>query len=45
MVVYNGPNNATMPTNPFVDNIVVIELSLYCLNLGGRLYLHYNEPD
>lgn len=45
VVVYNGPNNATMPTNPSVDNIVVIELSLYCLNLGGRLYLHYNDPD
>lgn len=44
-VVYNGVNNATLPTNPSVDNVVVIELSLYCLNLGGRLYLHYNDPD
>lgn len=44
-VSYNGPNTAAMPTNPSVDNIVVIELSLYCLNLGGRLYLHYNDPD
>jgi len=44
-VVYNGPNTVDMPTNPSVDNVVVIELSLYCLNLGGRLYLHYNDPE
>lgn len=45
VVVYNGANNASLPTNPSVDNVVVIELSLYCLNFGGRLYLHYNDPD
>lgn len=44
-VVYNGKNSADLPTNPSVDNVLVIELSLYCLNLGGRLYLHYNDPD
>lgn len=44
-VSYNGPNRADLPTNPSVDNVLVIELSLYCLNLGGRLYLHYNDPD
>ncbi|ANZ48719.1 virion structural protein [Erwinia phage vB_EamM_ChrisDB] len=45
IVVYNGVNKAEFPTNPSVDNVVIVELSLYCLNLGGRLYLHYNDPD
>ncbi|ANZ49232.1 putative virion structural protein [Erwinia phage vB_EamM_Parshik] len=45
IVVYNGPNKASFPTNPSIDNVLVVELSLYSLNLGGRLYLHYNDPD
>ncbi|QVW55802.1 hypothetical protein pEaSNUABM9_00221 [Erwinia phage pEa_SNUABM_9] len=45
VVVYNGVNKAEFPTNPSVDNVVIVELSLYSLNLGGRLYLHYNDPD
>ncbi|QVW55053.1 hypothetical protein pEaSNUABM29_00009 [Erwinia phage pEa_SNUABM_29] len=45
IVVYNGRNSASLPTNPSVDNVLIVELSLYCLNLGGRLYLHYNDPD
>ncbi|AWN08869.1 putative virion structural protein [Salmonella phage SPAsTU] len=45
IVVYNGRNKAELPTNPAVDNILIVELSLYCLNFGGRLYLHYNDPD
>ncbi|HHS7556208.1 TPA: hypothetical protein ACTPQ1_004498 [Salmonella enterica] len=45
IVVYNGVNKAEFPTNPAVDNVVIVELSLYSLNLGGRLYLHYNDPD
>lgn len=44
-VVYNGKNSRDLPTNPSVDNVMVIELSLYCLNFGGRLYLHYNDPE
>lgn len=44
-VVYNGKNKAEFQTNPAVDNVLIIELSLYCLNLGGRLYLHYNDPE
>lgn len=44
-IVYNGKNKADLPTNSSYDNVMVIELSLYCLNLGGRLYLHYNDPD
>ncbi|MCT7475980.1 hypothetical protein N5V81_13435 [Escherichia coli] len=45
VVVYNGRNKAELPTNPAVDNVLIVELSLYCLNFGGRLYLHYNDPD
>ncbi|ANZ48444.1 virion structural protein [Erwinia phage vB_EamM_Caitlin] len=45
IVVYNGPNKASFPSNPSIDNVLVVELSLYSLNLGGRLYLHYNDPD
>ncbi|QVW56292.1 hypothetical protein pEaSNUABM6_00156 [Erwinia phage pEa_SNUABM_6] len=44
-IVYNGKNNAAYPTNPSYDNVLVIEVSLYCLNLGGRLYIHYNDPE
>ncbi|ANZ50583.1 putative virion structural protein [Erwinia phage vB_EamM_Stratton] len=43
--VYNGKNSASFPTNPSYDNVLVIELSLYCLNFGGRMYIHYNDPD
>jgi len=45
IVSYNGKNSAAFPTNPSVDNVLIIDLSLYCLNLGGKLYLHYNDPD
>lgn len=44
-VSYNGKNSSAYPTNPAVDNVLIIDLSLYCLNLGGKLYLHYNDPD
>lgn len=44
-VTYNGKNSRDLPTNPSVDNVMVIELSLYCNNFGGRLYLHYNDPE
>lgn len=44
-VIYNGRNKSEFPTNPSYDNVLVIELSLYCLNFGGRMYLHYNDPD
>lgn len=44
-VVYNGKNSRDLPTNPSVDNVMIIELSLYCNNFGGRLYLHYNDPE
>ncbi|VFR10885.1 putative virion structural protein 11 [Salmonella phage SPFM15] len=30
------------PLNKTSDQLV---LDLYCLNFGGRLYLHYNDPD
>ncbi|ANZ48170.1 virion structural protein [Erwinia phage vB_EamM_Asesino] len=43
--VYNGKNTVAFPTNPSYDNVLVIELSLYCLNLGGRMYIHYNDPE
>lgn len=45
LVSYNGVNKSSLPTNPTVDNVLIIDLSLYCLNLGGKLYLHYNDPD
>lgn len=45
VVVYNGRNSRDLPTNPSVDNVMIIELSLYCINFGGRLYLHYNDPE
>lgn len=45
VVVYNGKNSRDLPTNPSVDNVMIIELSLYCINFGGRLYLHYNDPE
>jgi len=45
IVSYNGVNKSSLPTNPTVDNVLIIDLSLYCLNLGGKLYLHYNDPD
>lgn len=44
-IVYNGKNSAAYPTNPSYDNVLVIELSLYCINLGGRMYIHYNDPE
>ena len=44
-VTYNGKNSRDLPTNPSVDNVMIIELSLYCNNFGGRLYLHYNDPE
>ncbi|QXO09588.1 hypothetical protein pEaSNUABM11_00164 [Erwinia phage pEa_SNUABM_11] len=45
IISYNGKNSSDYPTNPSVDNVLIIDLSLYCLNLGGKLYLHYNDPD
>lgn len=44
-ISYNGKNSRDFPTNPSVDNVVIIDLSLYCNNFGGRLYLHYNDPE
>lgn len=45
LISYNGRNSRDFPTNPSVDNVLVVELSLYCNNFGGRLYLHYNDPE
>lgn len=45
VISYNGKNSYDFPTKPSVDNVMVVDLSLYCLNLGGRLYLQYNDPD
>lgn len=45
VISYNGKNSRDFPTNPSVDNVLIIELSLYCNNFGGRLYLHYNDPE
>lgn len=44
-LAYNGKNSRDFPTNPSVDNVLTLELSLYCNNFGGRLYLHYNDPE
>lgn len=44
-VSYNGKNQPDFPTNPSKDNVMIVELSLYCTNFGGRLYLHYNDAD
>lgn len=42
-VIYNGTNKPEFPTNPTYDNVMIVELALYCINFGGRIYLHYNN--
>lgn len=43
-VVYNGPNQSTFKSNPLAENVLIINLSLYCINLGGQMILHYADP-
>lgn len=41
--VYNGLNDAnTFNSNANYSRLLILELSLNCTNLGGKLYLHYN---
>lgn len=44
-VVYNGPNHTTFKSNPLAENVLIIDLSLYCINLGGQMILHYADPS
>ena len=44
-VIYNGPNSADFPTDPFYENVCVVKLALYCTNLAGTLYLQYNSTS
>lgn len=41
-VIYNGKNTDAYPTDPYYERVCVVELALYCTNLAGYLYLHYN---
>lgn len=43
-VVYNGPNQTAFKSNPLAENVLIINLSLYCINLGGQMILHYADP-
>lgn len=44
-VAYNGPNHTSFKSNPLAENVLIIDLSLYCINLGGQMILHYADPS
>lgn len=43
-ISYNGPNHSSFKSNPLAENVLIIELSLYCINFGGQMILHYADP-
>lgn len=43
VISYNGPNLAELPSNPNSQYVMVVDLSLYCINLGGKLLIHYSD--
>lgn len=44
-ISYNGPNHSSFKSNPLAENVLIIELSLYCINFGGQMILHYADPS
>lgn len=44
-IIYNGPNHISFKSNPLAENVLIVELSLYCINFGGQMILHYADPS
>lgn len=44
-ISYNGPNHSSFKSNPLAENVLIVELSLYCINFGGQMILHYADPS
>lgn len=44
-IVYNGVNKDEFPTNPTYNNVLIVSLSMFCINFADRMYIHYNDPE